>query len=48
MGGVHEDMLWEWVDEGLSDWNVDSSTRAEIVEETGRILEEEGVVVGWE
>jgi hypothetical protein len=48
MGGVHEDMLWEWVDEGLSDWNVDSSTRAEIVEETGCILEEEGVVVGWE
>ena len=48
MGGVHEDMLWEWVDEGLSDWNVDNSTCAEIVEETGCILEEEGVVVGWE
>jgi hypothetical protein len=48
MGGVHEDMIWEWVNEGLSDWNVDNSTCAEIVEETGRILEEEGVVVGWE
>ena len=48
MGGVHEDMIWEWVYESLSDWNIDNSTCAEIVEETGRILEEEGVVVGWE
>jgi len=47
-GGVHEDMIWEGVYERLNDWNIDNSTCAEIVEETGRILEEEGVVVGWE